>query len=216
MDCEALVGLVRRTIDDRVEPYLVEDDVIVDYLNEAVQEACVRGRLLHRIRQVVMVEAGEDTFKLPSGIYEIENIICHGKRLTLLSRKTGGDEHHRYHHGVGGKIPSHALQLDNEVRIYPTPDRTIRLSVDGYAVPVNDELMEDESDEPILNPIHHRKLVHWVVHKLFEIPDTEIFDPEKSVRALSEFMDYFGGSPDSDLRRITREDRPHTVQPFWV
>ena len=212
MDCEALVALVRRTIDDTVEPYLVSDDAITDYLNEAVQEACVRGRLLHRIGQSVTLEDGEDTFKLPNGIYEIENIVCHGKRLTLLSRKTDGDV---FHHHIT-TLPSHALQLDNEVRVHPTPDRMVQLYVDGYAVPVDDEIMSDDEDEPVINSIHHRKLVHWVVHKLFEIPDTEIFDPSKSQRALAEFMDYFGGSPDSDLRRITREDRPQTVQPFWV
>lgn len=208
MDCNALIQLVRTTIDDKIEPYLVEDVTIVDYLNEAVQEACVRGRLLHRLGSRVSVQADENHFILPDGIYEIENVINHGVRLKQTSRETMDCE------SVG--LPRHVHQTDTLVYLHPRPDRLMMFYVDGYAVPVGDELMADGEDSPVINEIHHRKLVSWVVHKLFEIPDTEIFDANKSARALAEFADYFGLSPDSDLRRITREDRPQTVTPFWV
>lgn len=55
---------------------------------------------------------------------------------------------------------------------------------------------------------HHPHLVEWALHKAFSVPDAEFFDPNRAQIAEAKFIDYFGERPDSDLRRITREDVP--------
>lgn len=70
------------------------------------------------------------------------------------------------------------------------------------------------TDTPEINKAHHRHLVNWVLHRAFSVPDEEFVDPEKSVRALDNFEQYFGLRPDSDLRRMTRHDVPQVVQAF--
>ena len=74
--------------------------------------------------------------------------------------------------------------------------------------------MELDGDVPEINQIHHVHLIQWALHKAYSVPDSEFFDPNRSALAEQEFTDYFGPRPDSDVRRITREDVPHVVQPF--
>lgn len=62
---------------------------------------------------------------------------------------------------------------------------------------------------PEINGIHHRHLIKWALHRAYERPDAETFDPEKSVRALAQFEDYFGKRPDAAMRKRANASRPH-------
>ena len=62
---------------------------------------------------------------------------------------------------------------------------------------------------PEIATLHHDTLVHWALHRLSSVPDSELFDPVRSTAALAEFTSYFGPEPDADLRRITRHDQEH-------
>jgi hypothetical protein len=62
---------------------------------------------------------------------------------------------------------------------------------------------------PEINGMHHRHLIKWVLHRAYERPDAETFDPEKSARALKQFEDYFGVRPDAAMRKRANASRPH-------
>jgi len=108
--------------------------------------------------------------------------------------------------------PQFAIQDDTGIRLVPIPDVGGELHLEGYRVPLN--ALEDKGDSPEINPVHHVHLIQWVLHQAFNVPDAEFFDPNRAAIAEQTFTDYFGVRPDSDLRRITREDTPHHVQPF--
>lgn len=140
--------------------------------------------------------------------------------LTLISQEdmTGINPHwrrngHDFTH-LYGDSPSYAVQHDTGIRLVPSPKYGGKLYVEGYRVPIR--LMQADDDTPEINPIHHEYLVQWALYRGFSVPDTETFDPNRASLAENEFTCYFGERPDSDLRRITREDVPHTVEPFWV
>lgn len=88
------------------------------------------------------------------------------------------------------------------------------LYLEGYRLPLTS--MVDPADEPEINPAHHRHLYYWVLQQVFSTPDAEIFDPNRAASAKAAFDRYFGLPPDSDLRRIVREDEPQHVQAFFV
>ena len=77
-------------------------------------------------------------------------------------------------------------------------------------------VVDADTAAPEISELHHEHLVNWALHKAFSIPDAEGFDPQRAQDAERDFTEYFGIRPDSDLRRITREDVPHTVEAFWV
>ena len=108
--------------------------------------------------------------------------------------------------------PQFAVQDDTSIRLIPTPDVDGVLRLEGYCVPMVDMVLP--TDAPKIHRAHHVYLIQWALHKAFSVPDTEFFDAERSAIALEDFENYFGLRPDSDLRRITREDKPHVAESF--
>ena len=47
MQLSDLIKRFRIDANDKVEPYFNDDESVTSWLNEAVNEACIRGRLLH-------------------------------------------------------------------------------------------------------------------------------------------------------------------------
>jgi hypothetical protein len=62
---------------------------------------------------------------------------------------------------------------------------------------------------PEISAVHHRHLVKWVLHRAYQRPDSETFDPAKSTRSRVEFENYFGERPDASNHRRSNASRPH-------
>lgn len=221
MNLEALIKQYRLAANDTVEPYFVSDEHVTDLFNEAEQEAAVRGRLIHESADPAVCEievlAGQATYELHEAIYEITHLSyekagdSRSEDLALAST----EELNRVMPGWRRRsdYPEFAIQGDTSIRLAPSPAQDGTLFLEGYRLPLVP--MVALTDMPSINPAHHRHLYQWVLHKAFSIPDAEIFDASRAGMAESEFNTYFGLRPDSDLRRITREDVPHHVKGFW-
>lgn len=208
MTLAELIGRFRVLANDKVEPYFWADDEITAWLNDALQEAAVRGRLLHRFDAAVPVVLGQAVVALPERMFEVDCVVleCGGNKvvLPLLSPELV--------RGVRDDAVC-AVLTDTDVLLRPEAKENGILWLSGYRLP---KPLVNDGDEPEIFGLHHVHLLDWVLHKAFSIPDTEVFDPQRSTMAEQEFTRYFGLRPDSDLRRITREDIPHSVAPFWV
>ena len=62
---------------------------------------------------------------------------------------------------------------------------------------------------PEIHPSHHRYLIKWAMHRAYEMPDAEVFNPDKCAKALAEFEAYFGVRPDAQLRKDNNSSKPH-------
>ncbi|MDK4680839.1 hypothetical protein QDY71_10215 [Kingella negevensis] len=208
MTLAELIGRFRTLANDKVEPYFWSDDEIAAWLNDALQEAAVRGRLLHRFDAAVPVVLGQAVVALPERVFEVDCVVLEraGARvqLPLLSpeeRRLQKDD------------VDCAVLTDTDLLLFPAAVYDGTLWVSGYRLPV--PLVADD-DVPEILDFHHVHLLQWVLHQAFAVPDAEVFDAQRSAAAEFEFTRYFGLRPDSDLRRITREDVPQSVKPFWV
>lgn len=222
MQLSDLISRFRTLANDKVEPYFIDDDSVTDWLNDAVNEACIRGRLLHESQNndvcKIAVLTGSSRYQLHESLYELSRVWfepsngTHGSYLALMSAESL-DRHYRCDNWkLKQGAPQFAIQDDTGIRLVPIPDVDGELQLEGYRVPLLP--MENDTDVPEINQIHHVQLIQWVLHQAFKVPDAEFFDPNRSALAEQEFTDYFGIRPDSDLRRITREDIPHNVIPF--
>lgn len=221
---------------DKVEPYFFSDEEVTMWLNDAEREAAIRGRLIHDsstagVAKIPLV-ANQAIYPIHPAFYEIEYIgyeytapvgstpaVDGGNRLTLVSheRMTDIDGNWRNNaHGqrMYGNQLRYAIQYDTSIRIIPTPLHTGVLVIEGYRVPIKP--MAQLEDIPEIAAFHHEYLVFWALYRAFSVPDTETFDPNRAAMAENEFTLYFGLRPDSDLRRITREDVPHGNDSWWV
>lgn len=221
MQLSELIARYRVLANDKVEPYFVSDDEVTALLNDAVAEAAIRARLIFDATEpdVCQIEVlkGQALYSLHPALYELVSaafVPSGGGRIPLsLTSVEGLDSRMPKDWREREGKPCHLAQHDKHFRLAPIPDADGAIHLEGYRVPVAE--MEDPDDAPEIGDIHHQHLIQWVLHKVFSIPDAEIFDPARSEQALQEFERYFGLRPDSDLRRITREDVPHHVEAFW-
>lgn len=222
MNLGEMILQYRRAAQDHEQPGLVDTPELVSLFNEAEREAVIRGRLLLEIADPaiceIVVSPGQSAYRLHPTIYELTHLGFKregGFRRTpvYLTSIEELDHSCRDWRDTEGE-PTSAIQTDRSLHLVPTPVASGVLHVEGYRLPRKP--MKDESDTPEIHHIHHGYLHLWVLHRVFSIPDAELFDPARAAAAEEEFTRYFGLRPDSDLRRSTRHDAPHTNKPFFV
>ena len=219
MQLSELLRRFRVEANDKVLPYFNEDEDVTAWLNEAVEEACIRGRLIHEAVNAdicrITVSQGNSLYPLHESLYEISFLafdVGHGQciRPVEIVSPEYLDRCFRADWRTQKGWPEYALQNDTAIQLVPEPDEAGELILNGYRLPLAP--MQADTDMPSdLFKGHHVHLVQWALHKAFSIPDTEFFDPNRAEIAERKFSDYFGERPDSDLRRMTREDTPQTV-----
>lgn len=224
MNLKELVRLVRVQSNDKIEPYFNEDEDIITWLNQAVDEACIRGRLIHENINAdvceISVLANQSQYPLHESLYELTRLTLvpgsHDKQQSLrLVSEEWLNMYFRQDWPTAKGHPEYAIQSDTAIRLVPTPSMASELFIEGYRTPIVDMQLDD--DKPVdLHKQHHVHLVEWALHKAFSIPDTEFFDPNRAEIAETKFTEYFGPRPDSDLRRQTREDYEHCVKPDFI
>lgn len=204
---------------DTVKPYRWENEWIEAWLREAEQEACIRARLIHESANPDVCEAdvypGESVYPLHEALYEIDNIAIrfagNAERTPLrLVSQEWLDERLRGWRDRKGR-PEYAIQGDTSIRLVPAPDGYGELLLEGYRIP----LQGSGEWVPEIHQTHHKRLLQWVLHLAYSIPDADVNDPQRAAQAESTFTGYFGERPDSDLRRLTREDGDHNNK-AWV
>lgn len=200
---------------DNVQPYLSPDVDVTDWFNDAQAQAAVRGRLLVEDANPdvcrITLQAGQFSYPLHASVVEIiilRLIPVNGERprsLKLVSREWLDATMPDWRDET--RPAQWAIQNDTSLRVVGQFAAGDVLALECYRLPL--EPMANEFDEPEINAAHHEKLIQWVLHRAFSVPDSEIFDPNRSRQAEAEFTAYFGAMPDADLRRKTREDVPH-------
>ena len=219
-----LIRRFRVLADDKEKPYFWSDEDIAEWLNDAQAQACVRGRLLPEDANPaiceVAVTAGQHTYKLHPTVYELVRTgfrpaALGGRpcKFTLVSREwldanypdwRDADDWSRTEGGT-----RYLVQNDTTVRIVPTPTEDGTLTIEAYRLPLKKLSADNDAASPEIHAAHHEHLLLWALHKAFSVPDAELIDPARAQKAEEGFTAYFGPMPDSDLRRITREDVAH-------
>jgi hypothetical protein len=209
-----------RQADDRSVPPFFKGDVVTAWLNEAVEEAAIRSRLLFErtdatlceydiqeseiditiddrmvdLTKAILVDAGDEEFNLDIlDREELERLYPNWRTTTEQPRAIA------YH--------------DNRLQLNCKPDTNYTLRIEGYRLPL--KAMKSENDKPEIHSQHHRRLVDWALFRAFQIPDTETFNPEKSAEAESRFNAYFGTRPNANARKRQTSNRPHHVKAYW-
>lgn len=219
-----LIAAYRTDANDKAAPYFASDEEVAGWLNEAVAEAAIRGRMIHESEAAtvcqIAVVAGTASYATHPALYELTHIAFRpagatGRSHIFLASTEHLDSVAREWRDAEG-APEFAVQTDTDLRLVPRPTEAGTLLLEGYRIPLEPMTLADkDSDTPEIKAAHHRHLVYWALHRGFSIPDTEAFDPNRAALAEREFSRYFGLRPDAELRSETREDVPHTVKAFW-
>lgn len=210
-----LIAQFRAEAFDTEEPYFFSDAQITGWLNEAQEEAAIRGRLLHESADddvcQIAVTAGTSSYDLHASVLEITYARWQKDgsedwvRLDLQTR-TYLDKN-RPNWRTTEEQPVDMVQDDTTITLGCLPETDGTLRIECYRLPLVE--MADDADSPELMAVHHRQLVHWALHRAFSIPDSETEDEKRSNASEIRFTRYFGPRPDADLKRSTQHDTPH-------
>ena len=192
MTLDDLIAEYREEAHDSGTPPFVSDAWLTKRANQAEQEACRRaGLLIESVHAMctVAVTAGSPVVSLNSKIIDIKKA-----RMSLDSQElypiTVDQLALDWENDTG--TPSHYVTdyQSGSIRLYPSPivDDDLKLTV--TRLPLVD--MADGTDEPEIRPEYHYALVQWILYRAYAKQDVDIFDPNKSAKALAEFEREFG------------------------
>lgn len=221
MELAELINLYRTDADDEVEPYLASDAEVTALLNEAEEEAAIRARLLLDSSTTAVcdiavstgaVTAGTRVYALHESVFEITRaaFIQTGSTTEYELYLTDRVEQDRAHPGWRSlvDIPRQLIVDDTKIELgcKPSVDGIIR--IECYRTPLV-KIEDSATDSPEINRVHHRHLVHWVLHRAYSRPDSEIFDPNRAALEEGRFTQHFGIRPDANNRRDVQANREH-------
>ena len=228
MTLEDLIRRFRVLAKDVEQPYRAEDLDVIDWLNDAQAQACVRGRLLvaeddAALCQIALMP-GQSAYEHHRSIYEfidlrIKSPTGQVRKLVLKSREWLDAEMPDWRDYQ--RPACMAIQTDTGLRLVGYVDPGEVLHLEAYRLPLVPMAAPADPDDPNavwpapeIHEAHHEHLIQWALHKAFSVPDSELFDPDRSALSERAFTAYFGPLPDSDMRRITREDTQHYIRGY--
>lgn len=219
MDGAALIAEFRRRADDRVEPYLFDDDELLRYASEAEREACVRARLLWDDSSAFLtipLVAGQRDYALDERIDRIEVVRCSpsvGRSYTLRLNDSEDlfNGHRLYDLDRTGR-PERAARRDQCLRVWPRPHASHigALSIACYRLPLAPINQPDQSPE--IHYQHHEGLVDGMIFRAFSHTDADELSDARAANALAAFTQRFGERPSADVLRRHREKRRVTTR----
>lgn len=204
--------------DDQV-PTFWSDEEIVSYLNEAVQEACERARLIEDRSMSLELEPGQDTYNLHPSVFEIKRLTFRGRPLDETSveeldcdapgweLRSGQPRRFIFEQASGGQPP--------KVRLIPTPVTAEDAGLTVYRGARKELSANNVSAQPEIPTRFHERLMDWVMHRAYLKQDADTFDPAKAATALALFVQAFGERPDANVQRKHRDRRPPVVRMRW-
>ncbi len=223
MRVQEFIQRFRETVDDTVKKQFWTDEEVVFHLNEAVQEACERAKLLEdRTTPAVCsiaLEAGKSTYLLHPSVLEIKRLTLRGRPLHETSVEELDCTHPAWETRQG--VPRQFLleQANGrgmpQLRLVPTPVEAEAIALTVVRGALKPLSADDCRGQPEIHERFHTRLLDWVYHRAYLKQDSEVFNPDKAAVSLALFERSFGARPDANVQRKQRDRRPPVVRFRW-
>lgn len=219
MNLSSLIKRFRVQSGDSSIPPRWPDSAVKEWMNEAEQQACIRGRLIYEDDNdsvcVIELHSSEKTYKLHPKITEIVSLHIvdsagDHRELPIKSREWLNANHPDWRQSTDPAWA--AIQSDTSLRIVGAIVADDELRIECYRMPLED--MGDAGDAPEIHEAHHAHLIDWVLYQAFQEQDAEWYDANRSATHEAKFVRHFGHAQDSDMRRLTRADSVQHNEPY--
>lgn len=219
MQVGEFITAFREMVQDKQTPHFWSDERIVSYLNEAVQEACERARLIEDRSMTLELEPGQDTYRLHASVFEVKRLTLRGRLLDETSvedldcqspgweMRTGQPRCFIFEPASGG--------LPAQVRLVPAPPAADTVGLTVYRGAKQALAANAPTAQPEIPLRFHTRLMDWVMHRAYLQQDADTFDPSKAATSLALFVQAFGERPDANVQRKHRDRRPPIVHSNW-
>ena len=211
MNLGELIANFRVDERDTAAPYNWPDEDLTRWFNEAVEEAAIRKSLIME-ELTLTLTAGDTGVTIPARVVEVRTARIVEAGVTYWLDPTDRYEQDRLNRDWRDIIerPTAFIHDDSSITLNRIVAASGELKLECYRVPVNP--MADDSDEPEISAVHHRRLDGWVRYRAYMVPDSDFGDKKRAEQGIADFEDYFGRRPDADHRRNNNANRPHRVK----
>jgi hypothetical protein len=191
-----LLAMVRRDeLDDESTPYLWSNDSLIEYAEDAENEACRRASLLRdatttAICRITLV-AGTASYDLDARVIRIRRARLPGKTPLAPVTTAELDERRPGWEDETGEPTAYLTDWETgAIRLYPNPTAVATLQLQVVRLPL--AAMNDTEDTPEIHARFHRDLRHWIVKRAFSKKDSETEDLKRAALAEERFAAAFG------------------------
>lgn len=198
----------RSRLDDLKAPYLWSDVELLDYINDALRDACIRANLtVQDDLSLPFVQNTDLTWKskynLASGILDVQSVRLSSQPTYTLQR-TSMRRQEQYYGGrpvQEGTPWAYALDKTQAgtgddtgifvraITFIGTPTEADTALIDISRLPV---LLENDDDVPEIDEIWHPDLIFGVTARAYLKRDADTFDPKRAARDEMKFEERFG------------------------
>jgi hypothetical protein len=219
MKVENYITEFRDTVGDNAAPQFWSSENIVRYLNEAVQEACERAKLIEDRSMSLTLAPGQDTYALHASVFEIKRLALRGRPLDETSvealdadmpgweSRTGTPRYFIFEQASGAQAA--------RVRLVPTPTAADAVALTVYRGALKPLSEDRDQERPEIPERFHDRLMDWVLHRAYLKQDADTFDPTKAAESLALFTQAFGARADASVQRKQRDRRAPVVAINW-
>ena len=191
MTKDELRQYARVMVEDITIPYLCSDESMDGFIDEANKEAFERslyGRLDSSYDLPIV--AGTSEYLRDDLVFTLTRVKISGEDDVLAcTTKREMDFQISGWEDAEQSAPKYYIQEDSKITLYPTPDSTGTLQLDGYRYPGSD--METPESQ-------HESLAYWVMYRYYSIQDSDTGDIQKAEMNRDKFKGVFGHKKQQD------------------
>lgn len=239
-----LLDAYRNAADDETEPYRADDARVTGWLNEAVDEACLRAKLIFDTTSplcTLRVVAGTQAYVLHPAIDDIaaawmdkhhtvlqptdQSALDRGRdvrwhlnspswRAAYVDASAWCGSNWRMWNGQ----PRFIIRDGQSIRLVPNPTSDDVLHLEVYRRPLAAEKLDAANATtcvPRVSFQYQPALVEWALYRAFMRRDEDQVDPAVAAAHLQLFEAAFGPRTDANVVRKQHEQRSHTTVINW-
>jgi hypothetical protein len=215
MDVDAFIVEFRERAQDTVVPYLWSDAEILGYLNDALDEACERSRLIEDSTTAeccaITLSTGVSRYDLHASVFLVKRLTFRGRALIESSVEAEDRSDPNWESRTGE--PWRFIQTESQLRLIPTP--TADQDGEDIALTVYRRQLESLTlgdFAPEIAERYHQRLLDWMLHRAYSKPDADTVNPAKADEHEARFIRSFGERVDANVQRKRRDKRPHRTR----
>ncbi|GAA0721297.1 hypothetical protein [Dokdonella soli] len=221
-----LLVQARAQLDDTALPTLWSDPDVTGWLNEAIDEVCLRRRgILDSTTPSICslaITPYVQRYHLDPTILKVERVRL-GSNPVPLKKFTMGlmDDRVEYWDFPYRAGPPQFWFSDQDNKdhlvlvVVPFPNIADTMALSVWRMPLDCEYLKAPKDTPPMPFYLHRGLTDWVEYRAYDRKDAETYDPARSDRAYKRFEDRYGKRPSADALKLMGENALRGVQPQY-
>lgn len=222
MNVGDFIAAFRSDTRDNTEGFLWSDEDIVRYLNEAVDEAAERAKLIEDSTTAdcctITLVPGQATYDLHASVIQVKRVTFAGKPLHMSSVEAEDEMGFGWENREGPQ-PQKAIVNGQATTItfIPKPTEAGTVSLTVYRTALEPLDAADLDGTPELKAVYHPRLKNWMYRCAYLKRDAETLNEAKAAEHEAMFERDFGPKPSASVQRQRNDRRPPVVRfnPSW-